>query len=474
MAINFARGLDELGEGLLRQADIGGRAYEGAMVKEGETRAENRLLAAEGRATKRQQDAWAREERLLLDAQDRQERLLTEERTYEDRIFGERLKLTQESDMQAWIKKNAMTNQAAFKLQRQQNLFDLRKQIDAAEGTAQVEMLKIRAQRMGELSDQIESIWEHRPDNAKWNPDSLKWDDDGVWKDELEAARRKYNKAASGVGLEPLTENADGVKYGKDARTIFTSMQQARGGAETEAWEDLMKGLIAKKDSDSYKSTVETLNEAIDKYVKDPNNAYTQFTGAELHKLKKEVLEFFKYKAYGFDARDDGDGVVVDPDVDPTTLPEADPTKTGLTGIFLEDPAYIVKKMEEVDDLSAVLEVGALARAEAIPRPARPTRIDLRQRAINGAKRKDPAYLLKILMDARAKPAYSAWYSRMDELIRKLQAILGEDTASLSAPRGMLNQPGMLQMFNSGQELDYSAEAVRARTEGLARPEEVV
>jgi len=473
MAINWARGLDELGTGLLRQADIGGRAYEGAMVKEGETRAENRLLAAEGRATKRQQDAWAREERLLLDAQDREERLLTEQRAHEKTTFAEQLKITQESDMQAWIKKNAITNQAAFKLQRQQNLFDLRKQIDAAEGTAQVEMLKIRAQRMGELSDQIESIWEHRPDNATWNPDSLKWDDDGVWKDELEAARRAYNKAASGIGLKPLTENADGVKYGKDARTIFTSMQQARGGAETEAWDDLMKGLIAKKDSDSYKSTVETLNEAIDKYVRDPNNAYTKFTGAELHKLKKEVLEFFKYKAYGFDARDDGDGVVADPTVDPSTLPEADPTKTGLTGVFMEDPAFLVNKMEEVDDLSAVLEVGALARAEAMPKPTRPGRLNPRQQAITAAKRKDPAYLLKLLMEAKTKPAYSEWHTRMDVLIMKLRAILGQDTASLSAPRGMLNQPGMLQMFDSGPELDYSPEAVRARTEGMARPEEL-
>ena len=50
MAINWARGLDELGTGLLRQADIGGRAYEGAMASEAETRAESRQMAAERRA----------------------------------------------------------------------------------------------------------------------------------------------------------------------------------------------------------------------------------------------------------------------------------------------------------------------------------------------------------------------------------------------------------------------------------------
>ena len=56
MAINWARGLDELGTGLLRQADIGGRAYEGAMAKEAEQRAANRALRAEERGN----TEWAR------------------------------------------------------------------------------------------------------------------------------------------------------------------------------------------------------------------------------------------------------------------------------------------------------------------------------------------------------------------------------------------------------------------------------
>ena len=47
---NISRALDELGTGLLRQADIGGRAYEGAMAAEAETRAESRARRAERRA----------------------------------------------------------------------------------------------------------------------------------------------------------------------------------------------------------------------------------------------------------------------------------------------------------------------------------------------------------------------------------------------------------------------------------------
>jgi len=462
------QGLEALSQGLLRQMEIGGVAYKDATVKESERRAETRQMAAERRALGQQQKAWdreerllldreAREERLLLDRETREERLLTEARAHEKTTFGEQLKLTQKSDMQAWIKKNAMQNQAAFKLQRQQNLFDLRKQIDAAEGTAQVEMLKIRAQRMGELSDQIESIWEHRPDNAKWNPDSLKWDDDGVWKDELEAARRAYNKAASGIGLEPLIENADGVKYGKDARTIFTSMQQARGGAETEAWDDLMKGLIAKKDSDSYKSTVETLNESIDKYVKDPNNAYTQFTGAELHKLKKEVLEFFKYKAYGFEARDEGDGKVVDP------TKTVDPAKSE---VFGGDPAYqagvgvgkavnaIIEAFKNMGDIGTQIQGSAIGK-----------RIN-QWETEEGLTPEEIITRIKDRVSNAPETERRVWQIFLDRLAPSPQT--GDpDLAMAQSPRGMLNQPGMLQMFNTGPELDYSPEAVRSRTEGI-------
>ena len=59
--INWARGLDELGQGLLRQVDIGGKAYEGAMAAEAETRAENRALRAE----KRRSAEWDRQQLAL-------------------------------------------------------------------------------------------------------------------------------------------------------------------------------------------------------------------------------------------------------------------------------------------------------------------------------------------------------------------------------------------------------------------------
>ena len=54
------QGLEALSQGLLRQADIGGRAYEDAARKEAERRAESRALSAERRALIQQEAAETR------------------------------------------------------------------------------------------------------------------------------------------------------------------------------------------------------------------------------------------------------------------------------------------------------------------------------------------------------------------------------------------------------------------------------
>ena len=70
---NWAKGLDELGAGLLRQADIGGRAYEGAMAKEAEARAETRALSAERRAKTALLDTEERREQTAIRGETRRE-----------------------------------------------------------------------------------------------------------------------------------------------------------------------------------------------------------------------------------------------------------------------------------------------------------------------------------------------------------------------------------------------------------------
>jgi hypothetical protein len=130
---------------------------------------------------------------------------------------------------------------------------------------------------------------------------------------------------------------------------------------------------------------------------------------------------------------------------------------------------------------------------------------------LQAARFRDPSVLLPLLRKERsnmigekeAAAGYGmAWpedkikrLAKVEEIIKKLESLdpslidryerdpygnilrersnLDNAGASVSPQGGMLNRPGMIQMFESGPGLDMSAEAVRARTKGMARPEEL-
>ena len=462
MAMNWARGLDELGTGLLRQADIGNKAYEGAMVKEGETRAENRLLAAEGRATKRQQDAW-----------DREDKLLKEGREYEDRTFADRLKLTGEADMNIYVRKFGMESARQWSMKRYETNVAIRVAKEAAKSAEAIARIAAQAKRLSQLSDQIENLHEHRPDDAIW--EDGKWKDDGVWKDEVDAKERAYRKAAQGLGLEPLTESVETYKYGPNASFIY---DKVRGEHEGDAWKDLMVAMSGDKTSKSYEKALATVTEEVKKYIEAPNSPYSQMTGAERFKLRKATVDLFTREGHGYVADDLGDQEVAEV----STRPADAPIKSGLeVKGFWEDPAFLVQNLEKEADLDAVLQVGALAAAEATEQPERPGRAGGKKvAAIASAKKRDPEYILDILEKARY--SYPQFGPRIEVLITKLKALIDKQKNLRPSPpeltgdpelTGLLNRPGMIQMFSGDPELDYSAEAVRARTEGMARPEEL-
>ena len=89
---NWARAFDELGTGLLRQADIGNKAYEGAMAKEAEMRAANRALRAEERANRE----WERREGIAADTAETvaKDLLAGKQVMQEDLITAEKERLT--------------------------------------------------------------------------------------------------------------------------------------------------------------------------------------------------------------------------------------------------------------------------------------------------------------------------------------------------------------------------------------------
>ena len=452
MAINWARGLDELGTGLLRQADIGNKAYEGAMAKEAEVRAENRLLAAEGRATKRQQDAWAREDRLLQEG-----------REYEDETFAKRLRLTGEADMKIYVRKFGMESARLWSMKRYETNVAIRVAKEAAKSAEAIARIEAQAKRLSQLSDQIENLHEHRPDDAIW--EDGKWKDDGVWKDEVDAKERAYRKAASGLGLEPLTESVETYKYGPNASFIY---DKVRSEHEGDAWKDLMVAMSGDKTSKSYKKALATITEEVKKYIEAPNSPYSQMTGAERFKLREATVDLFTREGHGYVANDLGNGEVAEV----STRPADAQTKTGLTTGrgWWDDPAFLVQSLEKEADLDAILQVGALAAAEAMELPDRPGRLNPRQQAINAAKKRDPEYILDILKKAQYN--YPQFGGRITVLIAKLEALIGRQKNLRPSPpeltgdpelTGLLNRPGMIQMFESGPGLDMSAEAVESR-----------
>ena len=113
MAINWARGLDELGTGLLRQADIGNKAYEGAMVKEAETRAANRAFAAEERAAKRDYDKEMRADTRAKDLFAAESTRWIEQQgilqEYSIENLERRAELQEESDLKKFGRESAFT-----------------------------------------------------------------------------------------------------------------------------------------------------------------------------------------------------------------------------------------------------------------------------------------------------------------------------------------------------------------------------
>mgnify|MGYP003146656842 CR=1 FL=1 len=137
------QGLEALSQGLLRQADIGGRAYEDAARKEAERRAESRALSAERRALIQQKDAetrraaeWDRQQLSLEETTKRSE--LRGDTRFTQRLKEEGIaRLNLEDEMitkryDSWFKQYKIESAA---------------KIEAAKGSAKITALKLRYEK---------------------------------------------------------------------------------------------------------------------------------------------------------------------------------------------------------------------------------------------------------------------------------------------------------------------------------------
>ena len=225
--INWARGLDELGTGLLRQVDIGGKAYEGAMAAEADTRAENRALRAERRA-----------EASAIRAEGRREKAI---------IRGEgRASIQAAEDL-----KNEMD--ARYNLWKRQKDEEWAYLKETGKATKQHEVLKASYEQNAETAKDLMEAWiESNTDMS--SPQYLK-----AWRAEQNAIS-SWASFASSAGIEIGPPQEFSRLLARTAQSVHAEIAQQMQGEEE--WKDFVNALQQEKGG-ALEDAEKTISEAI-------------------------------------------------------------------------------------------------------------------------------------------------------------------------------------------------------------------
>jgi len=463
--INWARGLDELGSGLLRQVDIGNRAYEDAAKKEAERRAETRQMAAERRALTAQKDAedrkWEKDQELFGMESERwvtQQKLLHGFRGEESEVEFERLKKLDEIR----YGRDEASKMAQWRRERYAKIQDA---ISAAKSEEAILTIKNNVKRAESADDSADN---YAKALAKAISDGDTAESDRLARS-LEKAELERTEAWARIpGVDPLTSRQPSqvelfsVLGGEIADKISLQIGDKL----------YVKALLAikdgKKDSADYQAAVETIDAALER-IYETNPVLNNYSNTKKRDLRKYLIE------KTFHTRSQG---VTKEDESRTDTDLGDGNVGGTTG-FRQEASVAIERLSEMseEDLINSLETGALAAAEELPSPDRPGRgANPKLQAIQSAKQRDPAHLLDILKEARNKPAYGSRRDKIDKLIGILEGFLANSQASVlprefdtnqgvvgvgGPPSGMLSQgPGMI--FEADQ-MPMDARSVNAR-----------
>ena len=458
MAINWARGLDELGTGLLRQADIGNKAYEGAMAKEAETRSANRAFAAEERAAKRDYDkeirqSEARESQFARGLEhDLDIQRLGHEYSIDELI--KRAELQEESDLKKFGRESAFT----LKTWRMERYAAIRDAETKATNARELLDIKNNVSRAESSDKKVTSLLTAL---AKAIKDGETAESDRLSR-ELEKAELQSTEAWARIpGVDPLTTRqltefkrfsivGDEIVNAVSLRTTDTIFREA------------ITAIKQGEGSSGYDAAIETVSRTIDDIIEnDPT--FKNYRGTKKRDLKKHIIKnLLPNVQLGEETATDGGNGEVD---------------VGGTIGFRQEASVAIERLSEMseEDLINSLETGALAAAEELPSPDRPGRTgNPKLQAVESAKKRDPAHLLDILKEARNKPAYGSRIDKIDKLIGILERFLANPQASalpdpvrgypdlaMAQPAGMLGQePGMI--FEADQ-MPMDARSVNAR-----------
>ena len=423
MAINWARGLDELGTGLLRQADIGNKAYEGAMAKEAETRAANRAFAAEERAAKRDYEkeiraAKARESEFGRSLQHDLD-IAELGHGYSMAELEKRAELQRETD-EVNYGRTVAHELKMWRMNRYAAVRDARDAATTAKGKLKVQNNVKRAESADKrVTSILTALGAAMKEGETAETDRLSRE---LMKAELQATEAWARiPGVDPLSTRKLTEHAKFSIVGKEIvsaislRTPETTFGQA------------ITAIKQGKGSSGYDAAIETVSRTIDDIIEnDPT--FKNYRGVEKRDLKKHIIEnMLPNLELGEETADrnvvdEGNGAL---------------SPSFWRGSALDNIATDITKKD----------IGTAKKAKAVldARPAGPGRVKSQeQKDLEKAQKRDPEYLLphlqaeKIRIEKQlALPTYNPprvqeRLDKVNELISKFEALLGAEQAALT------------------------------------------
>ena len=514
--VNWAKGLDALGAGLLRQADIGGRAYEGAMTKEAEARAESRLISAERRALaaalakeRRDNIEWERREGITSDtAKDAAAALQKGKETItgmgtasSEKIAAagqagasDRQKKLIAADVDA-AKLLADERAALVKKRRTWAIEDAKRQATSDQAIKRIEATVSRAK---EAEDALAKLYEGLKDaGVVWDEKTQTYTSGSDYMDMIHRAQKRVEAAWRATGIKPLMadRNINATKWGYLEHSIFGAISLDLKENKPDVWKDIVEGLQSDKTSSDYKKAVETITPYLNDALKMSS---MRITTSEKDSIREALIE----RLSRFEEEDFGNGNTGETGAEDTPVL----TPSLLSSIFGGDPLANIAPDITEEDIGTVKK--AQAALDALPTTARGGRPSglksQQQKDLEKAKKRDPEYLLiplkeekKRIKEQLALPMYNPprvqeRLDKINELINRFSSMLENSQASTlpsenpqasalppasntSLPPGMLNTGGgMIAAVDQGispQEFAYwEPDVADARAKAMQRP----
>lgn len=385
MAINWEKGLNELGAGFLRQADIGGLAYQDATKKEAERRAETRELAAERRALaaaeaaeRRANQEWARREGISgKTAEDAAEKLQAGRETVTSmgNISSEYIARLGQAGADRRNKALTDANESAAELlatERSELVTQRRTwaEADAIKNAASEEAkerIKATVSRAEKAEAKVTKLYEGLKDaNVEWDEKTQSYTSGSGYMDQIYRAQDLAAAAWKATGIAPLMSerNINSPKFKHLSDDIVGVVSYDLKKHKPKIWKDIVEGLTSDKGSDVYEKAIETITPYLNEAIKESS---IRTTSTEKEEIIEGIIKGIGMVADMDQLDKDLGGAETASDV------EGDPKNKVIVEAFSEDPLYqggvwvgeavdsIIESFKNIGDIESQVQLGAVA-----------------------------------------------------------------------------------------------------------------